>query len=145
MGVCAVAVLLCYLFFLHTKLLALLINTLLHRVGGFNAENKCYLSFGRIHISLFAGKIVIHNFKYADEDNGVNIANVTIAIQYWKAPSEDEKRPRFRIMLTSMDVVMSNKSAAYASRAVQLHPHGGQPDFVRLPARTPHGGASYVW
>ena len=24
-------------------------------------------------------------------------------------------------------------------------PHGGQSDFVRLSARTPHGGASYVW
>ena len=32
---------------------------------------------------------------------------------------------------------------AYVSRAVQLHPHGGQPDFVWLPARTPHG--AYVW
>ena len=27
----------------------------------------------------------------------------------------------------------------YASRAVQFHPHGGQSDFVWLPARTPHG------
>ena len=33
----------------------------------------------------------------------------------------------------------------YASRAVQFHPHGGQPDFVWLSARTPHGGALYVW
>ena len=35
----------------------------------------------------------------------------------------------------------------YASRSLQLHlhPHGGQFDFVWLPARTPHGGASYVW
>ena len=33
----------------------------------------------------------------------------------------------------------------YASRAVQFHPHGGQSDFVWPPARTPHGGASYVW
>ena len=24
-------------------------------------------------------------------------------------------------------------------------PDGGQFDFTRLPARTPHGGASYVW
>ena len=31
----------------------------------------------------------------------------------------------------------------YASRAVQLHPHGGQFDFVWLSARTPHG--AYVW
>ena len=30
-------------------------------------------------------------------------------------------------------------------RAVQFHPHGGQLDFVWLAARTPHGGASYVW
>jgi len=34
---------------------------------------------------------------------------------------------------------------AYASRDVQFHPHGGQSDFVWLPARTHHGGASYVW
>ena len=33
----------------------------------------------------------------------------------------------------------------YPSRAVQFHPHGGQFDFVWLSARTPHGGASYVW
>ena len=33
--------------------------------------------------------------------------------------------------------------ALYASRAVQLHPHGGQSDFVWLSARTPHG--AYVW
>ena len=33
----------------------------------------------------------------------------------------------------------------HASRAVLLHPRGGQFDFVWLPARTPHGGASYVW
>ena len=31
------------------------------------------------------------------------------------------------------------------SRAVQFHPHGDQFDFVWLPARTPHGGALYVW
>ena len=35
--------------------------------------------------------------------------------------------------------------SGYASRAVQFHPHGGQSDFVWLSARTPHGGASYVW
>ena len=35
--------------------------------------------------------------------------------------------------------------AKYASRAVQFHPHGGQPDFVWLPARTPHVGPQYVW
>ena len=34
---------------------------------------------------------------------------------------------------------------AYAERAVQFHPHGGQPEFVWLSARTPHGGASYAW
>ena len=34
---------------------------------------------------------------------------------------------------------------AYASRAVQCHPHGGQSDFVWLPARTPHVGPQYVW
>ena len=33
----------------------------------------------------------------------------------------------------------------YASRAVQYHPHGGQFDSFWLPARTPRGGASYVW
>ena len=38
-----------------------------------------------------------------------------------------------------------NHIATYESRAVQFHPHGGQSDFVWLPARTPHGGASYVW
>ena len=36
----------------------------------------------------------------------------------------------------------------FSSRAVQLHPNGGQCrhqfDFARPPARTPHGGASYV-
>ena len=32
----------------------------------------------------------------------------------------------------------------YASCAVQFHPDGGQFDFVWLPARTPHAGASYV-
>ena len=31
------------------------------------------------------------------------------------------------------------------SRAVQSHPNGGQFDFFWPPARTPHGGASYVW
>ena len=34
---------------------------------------------------------------------------------------------------------------AYASQAVQFYPHGGQLVFVWLSARTPHGGASYVW
>ena len=34
---------------------------------------------------------------------------------------------------------------AYAPRAVQFHPHGSQSDFVWLSARTPHGGALYVW
>ena len=35
----------------------------------------------------------------------------------------------------------------YAARAVQFHPHGGQSDFVWLPARTmhPHVGPQYVW
>ena len=33
----------------------------------------------------------------------------------------------------------------YDDRAVQFHPHGGQSDFVWLSARTPHGGALYVW
>ena len=33
----------------------------------------------------------------------------------------------------------------YAARAVQFHPYGGQFDSVWLSARTPHGGASYVW
>ena len=32
----------------------------------------------------------------------------------------------------------------YASWAVRFQPDGGQFDFVRSPARTPHGGASYV-
>ena len=40
---------------------------------------------------------------------------------------------------------LSRDLFAYASRAVQFHPHGGQSDFVWLSARTPHGGASYVW
>ena len=34
---------------------------------------------------------------------------------------------------------------SYAPRAVQFHPHGGQFGFVCLPARAPHGGASYSW
>ena len=34
-------------------------------------------------------------------------------------------------------------AAPYAAPAVQFHPHGGQSDFVWLPARTPHG--AYVW
>ena len=34
-------------------------------------------------------------------------------------------------------------NGAYASRAVQFHPNGGQSDFVWLPARTRHG--AYVW
>ena len=38
-----------------------------------------------------------------------------------------------------------NTPSASASRAVQFHPGGGQFDFVRLPACTPHGGASYAW
>ena len=38
-----------------------------------------------------------------------------------------------------------DESCRYVSRAVQFHPHGGQFDFVWPPARTPHGGASYVW
>ena len=32
----------------------------------------------------------------------------------------------------------------YTSWAVQYHPDGGQFDFARSPARTPHEGASYV-
>ena len=34
---------------------------------------------------------------------------------------------------------------ACATRAVHFHPNGGQSDSVWLPARTPLGGASYVW
>ena len=41
--------------------------------------------------------------------------------------------------------VVEDGAQRYASRAVQFHPHGGQSDFVWLSARTPHGGASYVW
>ena len=36
-------------------------------------------------------------------------------------------------------------SIMYASRAAKFHPDGGQFDSVWLPARAPHGGASYVW
>ena len=32
---------------------------------------------------------------------------------------------------------------SYVSRAVQFHPHGGQFDFVWIPARTHH--EAYVW
>ena len=32
----------------------------------------------------------------------------------------------------------------YAARAVQFHPNGGQFDFARPPARTPHVGPQYV-
>ena len=34
---------------------------------------------------------------------------------------------------------------AYTSPAVQFHPNGVQFGFVWPSARTPHGGASYVW
>ena len=39
----------------------------------------------------------------------------------------------------------ATREAVYQARAVQFHPRGGQSDFVWLPARTPHGCASYVW
>ena len=40
-----------------------------------------------------------------------------------------------------------DEAKEYAPRAVQFHPHGGQPDFdsVWLSARAPHRGAWYVW
>ena len=38
---------------------------------------------------------------------------------------------------------VQTRAPGYAPGAVQLHPHGGQSDSVRLPARTPHG--AYVW
>ena len=47
--------------------------------------------------------------------------------------------------LTMHFVFTVDQQVRYASRAVQFHPHGGQSDFVWLPARTPRGGASYVW
>jgi len=51
-----------------------------------------------------------------------------------------------RLGFSSEDLIMLQydpNGAEYASRAVQLHPHGGQSDFVWLSARTPHG--AYVW
>ena len=50
--------------------------------------------------------------------------------------------PHFKDALT---IHTDTDGYAYAPRAVQSHPRGGQSDFVWLPARTPHGGASYVW
>ena len=52
----------------------------------------------------------------------------------------------FQVSVTSPLAVLSVPvlEKVYASRAVQCHPHGGQSDFAWLPARTPHGGASYV-
>ena len=41
--------------------------------------------------------------------------------------------------------VLIERAHMYTSWAVQVHPDGGQSDFVWLSARTPHGGASYVW
>ena len=46
-----------------------------------------------------------------------------------------------RLTMSQMDV--TDMLRLYAPRAVQFHPHGGQPDFVWLPARTPNG--AYVW
>ena len=37
-----------------------------------------------------------------------------------------------------------NAADGYTPPAVQPHPHGGQFEFARSSARTPHGGASYV-
>ena len=36
-------------------------------------------------------------------------------------------------------------SLRFASCAVQFHPDGGQFDFARSSARTPHVGPQYVW
>ena len=41
-----------------------------------------------------------------------------------------------------LDVTMKE---AYASRAVQFYPNGGQLDFAWLPARTTHPCVAYVW
>ena len=46
-------------------------------------------------------------------------------------------------VLTCSLVRRTGADDGYASHAVQFHPHGGQSDFIWLPARTPHG--AYVW
>ena len=50
-----------------------------------------------------------------------------------------------RIERVENGALFSATDQAYASRAVQLHPHGGQPDFAWFSARTPHVGPQYVW
>ena len=47
--------------------------------------------------------------------------------------------------VTMMQDAPDAPTEVYALRAVRFHPDGRQFDFVWLPARTPHGGASYVW
>ena len=44
-----------------------------------------------------------------------------------------------------LDVRRGVVVTGHASRAVQLHPNGGQFDFVWLPARTMHPLGAYVW
>ena len=51
--------------------------------------------------------------------------------------------PKPTIKVTFMPTVVKGQRTWYAPRAVQFHPHGGQSDFVWLPARTPHG--AHVW
>ena len=52
-----------------------------------------------------------------------------------------------RVMIFGESAGASAVSTQVASRAAQFHPHGGQFDFVWLPARAmhPHVGPQYVW
>ena len=78
-----------------------------------------------------------------------SILGVIYGVLLW-ADTETATRPGLRVALLFAQVgaqfwaAYVPCSTQYASRAVQFHPHGGQSDCVRLPARTPHGGASYI-
>ena len=60
-------------------------------------------------------------------------------------PTRKICRLSFCKQVTAVIFSASQGQLMYALRAVQFHPHGGQPDSAWLPARTPHGDASYVW
>ena len=74
-----------------------------------------------------------------------------IEAQNW--PRSDKPRwvrvvqadPIYAAMVHEMDRAVGVLLDKVRAQAVQFHPHGGQPDFVWLPARTmqPHG--AYVW
>ena len=64
-----------------------------------------------------------------------------------KIPNPKNITARFRAAGLTRGDYGKFLSYQYASRAVQCRPHGGQSDFVWLPARTmhPHVGPQYVW